>query len=98
MITIVFACPQLLVLEAVSKGMKLNSDYFIQAVLSGLPNEKQQISREKGLSAFSVDMDNSMDHSCHNISGKMTKEVSNELHTQRILQISVRATFGFSAC
>jgi hypothetical protein len=70
MVTIFFTSTRLLALEPWSKGTKLNQDYFIQAVLPGLSDEKRRISRGTGLSAFSVHVDNSMCHNGHKVWGK----------------------------
>jgi hypothetical protein len=60
-------------LEALPKGMKFNQNYFIQAILRGLSNEKQRISRRKRFSAFSVHLDNSMCHNDHKATGKFNQ-------------------------
>jgi hypothetical protein len=41
MITLFFTSTRLLLLEALPKDIKFNQDYFLQAILSGLHNEKR---------------------------------------------------------
>jgi hypothetical protein len=63
MITIFFVVPQLVLLDALPKGSKLNQQYFIDYVFPGLQMENRNLRRRMPLATFWVHMDTSM---CHN--------------------------------
>jgi transposase len=74
MVIIFFTSTRLLVLNFRPKGTKFNQDYFIDTMLPNLYSEKRRIARRKGLTSFSVHMDNSMCHDGVKVTAKLEKK------------------------
>jgi hypothetical protein len=72
-LTIFFTSRRLLVLKPLPKGTKLNQNYFIDAILPRLYNEKRRISRKDGFQAFSAHTDTSMRYNGNKISKNLAK-------------------------
>jgi hypothetical protein len=85
----------LLVLNFQPKGTNFNQDYFIDAVLRELYNEKTRIAMRKDAPSFSVHKGNLMGPNGAKTTEKLAKKHIARVPHYFIRQTSVRATFGY---